>query len=97
MIIEEGLRRSCEGSELLTKRLVFLVLIWAHDLLRKIVEVDPELLLTYLLQRRGRSQDNILALLEPLIAESQADGSVPDVVVELADVAGNINEVTLSR
>lgn len=38
MIIEEGLRRSCEGSELLTKRLVFLVLIWARekDLLRKI-------------------------------------------------------------
>jgi hypothetical protein len=27
----------------------------------------------------------------------QADGPVPDVVVELADVAGNINEVTLSR
>lgn len=27
----------------------------------------------------------------------QADGSVPDVVVELADVAGNINEVTVSR
>jgi len=25
------------------------------------------------------------------------DGSAPDVVVELADVAGNINEVTLSR
>jgi AcrR family transcriptional regulator len=48
----------------------------SNDLLRKIVEVDPELLLTYLLQRRGRSQDNILALLEPLIAEGQADGSV---------------------
>jgi hypothetical protein len=48
----------------------------SNDLLRKIVEVDPELLLPYLLQRRGRSQDNILGLLEPLIAEGQADGSV---------------------
>jgi len=48
----------------------------SNDLLRKIVEVDPELLLPYLLQRRGRSQDNILDLLEPLIAEGQADGSV---------------------
>jgi len=48
----------------------------SNDLLRKIVEVDPELLLTYLLQRRGRSQDNILGMLEPLIAEGQADGSV---------------------
>ncbi|MGH3364689.1 MAG: TetR/AcrR family transcriptional regulator [Nocardioidaceae bacterium] len=48
----------------------------SNDLLRKIVEVDPELLLPYLLQRRGRSQDNILDLLEPMVAEGQADGSV---------------------
>lgn len=48
----------------------------SNDLLRKIVDVDPELLLPYLLRRRGRSQDNILGLLEPLIAEGQADGSV---------------------
>jgi AcrR family transcriptional regulator len=48
----------------------------SNDLLRKIVEVDPELLLTYLLQRRGRSQDNILGLIEPLIAEGQAAGAV---------------------
>jgi AcrR family transcriptional regulator len=48
----------------------------SNDLLRKIVEVDPELLLPYLLQRRGRSQDNILDLLVPLIAEGQEDGSV---------------------
>jgi AcrR family transcriptional regulator len=47
-----------------------------NDLLRKIVEVDPELLLPYLLQRRGRSQDNILRLLAGLVAEGQADGSV---------------------
>jgi hypothetical protein len=48
----------------------------SNDLLRKIVEVDPELLLPYLLQRRGRSQDNILGLLEPLIEAGQAEGSV---------------------
>jgi AcrR family transcriptional regulator len=48
----------------------------SNDLLRKIVEVDPELLLPYLLQRRGRSQDNILGLIEPLIAEGQAAGDV---------------------
>src|SRR5512145_756710 len=50
----------------------------SNDLLRKIVEVDPELLLPYLLQRRGRSQDNILDLLEPMVAEGQSDGSVRD-------------------
>lgn len=48
----------------------------ANDLLRKIVDVDPELLLPYLLQRRGRSQDNVLDLVVPLIEEGQRDGSV---------------------
>ena len=48
----------------------------SNDLLRKIVEVDPEMLLPYLLRRRGRSQDNILDLLVPLVEEGQADGSV---------------------
>lgn len=48
----------------------------SNDLLRKIVEVDPELLLPYLLQRRGRSQENMLQLLTGLVAEGQADGSV---------------------
>lgn len=47
-----------------------------NDLLRKIVEVDPELLLPYLLQRRGRSQDNILSLLVPIIEAGQQDGSI---------------------
>lgn len=50
----------------------------ANDLLRKIVEVDPELLLPYLLQRRGRSQDNILGIVVPLVAAGQEDGTVRD-------------------
>lgn len=50
----------------------------SNDLLRRIVEIDPELLLPYLLQRRGRSQDNILGLVEPLIAAGQAAGTVRD-------------------
>lgn len=48
----------------------------SNDLFRKIVDVDPELLLPYLLQRRGRSQDNILAMLAGLVQAGQADGSV---------------------
>src|SRR5512144_2600785 len=44
--------------------------------LRANVDVDPELLLPYLLQRRGRSQDNVLDLVVPLIEEGQRDGSV---------------------
>ncbi len=38
-----------------------------HPLWRKIVEADPELLLPYLLQRRGTSQQVVLALLEPAL------------------------------
>lgn len=49
-----------------------------NALFRKIVEVDPELLLPYLLDRRGRSQDAVLALLESLIEGGQEDGSVRD-------------------
>ena len=47
-----------------------------NDLFRKIVDVDPELLLPYLLDRRGRTQDAILELLAAAVAEGQADGSV---------------------
>ncbi|MEV0583423.1 helix-turn-helix domain-containing protein [Nonomuraea sp. NPDC050310] len=37
----------------------------AHPLWRKIVEADPELLLPYLLDRRGGTHEAILAALEP--------------------------------
>ena len=42
----------------------------------RIVELDPELILPYLLARRGRSQDAILALLEQVITEGQRTGHV---------------------
>lgn len=47
-----------------------------NDLFRKIVQVDPELLLPYLLDRRGRTQDSVLTLLETAIVEGQKHGSV---------------------
>jgi AcrR family transcriptional regulator len=47
-----------------------------NDLFRKIVEIDPELLLPYLLDRRGRTQDSILALVESTLAEGQRTGDV---------------------
>ena len=48
----------------------------AHPLLRKIVDVDPEFLLPYLVQRRGATADNQLALLEAAIGRGTADGSI---------------------
>ncbi|MFD9003055.1 TetR/AcrR family transcriptional regulator [Streptomyces sp. NPDC059582] len=48
----------------------------AHPLFRKIIDVDPELLLTYVLDRRGASQEALLGLLADALAEGHADGSV---------------------
>lgn len=41
------------------------------ELIAKIIHVDPELLLPYLLDRRGRSQELVLRMLEPLLREGQ--------------------------
>lgn len=48
----------------------------AHPLFRKIVDVDPELLLPYVLDRRGASQEALLERLAGLLREGHADGSV---------------------
>ncbi|MCW2796452.1 TetR/AcrR family transcriptional regulator [Nocardioides sp.] len=47
-----------------------------NELFVRIVELDPELLLPYLLSRRGRSQDLILALTTEAIRAGQAAGEV---------------------
>ncbi|MFE7649018.1 TetR/AcrR family transcriptional regulator [Streptomyces phaeoluteigriseus] len=47
-----------------------------HPLFRKIVDVDPELLLPYVLDRRGASQEALLRLLADGLREGHADGSV---------------------
>ena len=49
-----------------------------NELFVRIVELDPELILPYLLSRRGRSQDLILALTEEAIAEGQSAGEIRD-------------------
>ncbi|GEL25774.1 TetR family transcriptional regulator [Pseudonocardia sulfidoxydans NBRC 16205] len=49
-----------------------------HRLVRKIVDVDPELLLPYLLRRRGRSSDALLALLTDALTAAQDGGTVRD-------------------
>lgn len=49
-----------------------------NPLFAKIVEVDPEVLLPYLLHRRGRSQQAVLDLLRAGLERGQADGTVRD-------------------
>jgi AcrR family transcriptional regulator len=46
-----------------------------HPVFRRIVELDPEILLTYLVVRRGRSQDQMLAMMTTALA-GVTDGSV---------------------
>ncbi|TMR10150.1 helix-turn-helix transcriptional regulator [Nonomuraea turkmeniaca] len=41
----------------------------AHPLWRKIVEADPELLLPYLLDRRGATHEAVLRVLEPAVGD----------------------------
>ena len=48
----------------------------ANDLLRRIIDLDPELLLPYLLDRRGRSQQQLAAVLTGLVATGQREGSI---------------------
>ncbi|MER7456728.1 TetR/AcrR family transcriptional regulator [Micromonospora sp. NPDC126480] len=47
-----------------------------HPLLCKIRDVDPEVLLPYLLDRRGNGQDEMLRFLAAALAAGRADGSV---------------------
>jgi len=47
-----------------------------HPLMRKIIELDPEFLTPYLLERRGSSTVAHLALVEEGIKAGQADGSI---------------------
>ncbi|HEX3930263.1 MAG TPA: TetR/AcrR family transcriptional regulator [Nocardioides sp.] len=49
-----------------------------NELFVRIVELDPQLLLPYLLTRRGRSQEAVAALTAERLREGQQDGSVRD-------------------
>ncbi|MFE5813378.1 TetR/AcrR family transcriptional regulator [Streptomyces sp. NPDC056479] len=53
-----------------------------HPLFMKIIDVDPELLLPYVLDRRGASQQALLALLTEALREGHEDGSVRHAHVE---------------
>jgi AcrR family transcriptional regulator len=47
-----------------------------HPMFRRIVELDPEILLPYLVDRRGTSQDHILDQIITLLRDGQVGGSV---------------------
>ncbi len=47
-----------------------------HPMMRKIIELDPEFLTPYLLERRGSSTNAQLKYVEALLQDGHADGSV---------------------
>lgn len=47
-----------------------------NELFRRIIEVDPEQLLPYLIDRRGRSQDVIIGALAENLEQAQATGEI---------------------
>lgn len=47
-----------------------------HPMLVKIIELDPEFLMPYLVKRTGRTTDAQLGLLEQVVAAGIADGSI---------------------
>ncbi|WP_128977005.1 TetR/AcrR family transcriptional regulator [Streptomyces roseicoloratus] len=55
----------------------------SHPLFHKILDVDPELLLPYVLDRRGASQEALLGLLTSALEEGHEDGSVRRVRTDL--------------
>jgi AcrR family transcriptional regulator len=47
-----------------------------NELFVRIVELDPDLMLPYLLHRRGRSQEALVEILSGQIASGQVDGAI---------------------
>ncbi|WP_248579416.1 TetR/AcrR family transcriptional regulator [Nocardioides sp. InS609-2] len=64
------------GKTLMESVLTTVQALRENELFMRIVELDPELLLPYLLNRRGRSQEGILVLVEQAIVDGQADGTI---------------------
>jgi AcrR family transcriptional regulator len=76
-VVTPGGEPDASGRSLVVETVVAAVgRLRTHPLLRKIVDVDPEFLVPYLLQRRGTSSDRQLALVEGGIRLGQADGSI---------------------
>ena len=70
---------AAEWPERIASRLVGTVAaLRENELLRRMIDVDPEWLLPYLLERRGRSQDAVLDQLADRIAEAQSEGTLRD-------------------
>ena len=70
--------RATAADRLVAEMVATVAALRDDELFVRIVELDPELLLPYLLSRRGRSQQAILDLTVERVGAGQADGSIRD-------------------
>jgi AcrR family transcriptional regulator len=76
---DDALHEGASGADRLVAEIVATVrALRANELFARIVALDPELLLPYLLTRRGRSQEAIAALTAGRLRDGQEDASVRD-------------------
>lgn len=72
----DGERRADPVLRLRTDLVEMVRALRTNELFVRIVELDPELVLPYLLARRGRSQDAILERVETAVRAGQAIGAI---------------------
>lgn len=68
--LDSGRRRLVEATVRIAEQLP------SHPLFARVIDVDPEMLLPYVIDRLGSTQRAGVALFERWLAEGQADGSV---------------------
>ncbi|WP_426247702.1 TetR/AcrR family transcriptional regulator [Nocardioides sp. LHG3406-4] len=71
-----GVVAASHGGTLMETVLATVRALRENELFVRIVELDPELLLPYLLNRRGRSQEAVIALMEQAIVDGQQAGTI---------------------
>ncbi|MBD8505481.1 TetR/AcrR family transcriptional regulator [Hoyosella sp. G463] len=74
----EGHHPARAPRELATELLAITDSLRENSLFAKVMDVDPEIMLTYIIQRRGRTQNWGIAVFERMIRHGQAAGTLRD-------------------
>lgn len=66
----DGRRRLAEAAQMVVRRL------GAHPLMQQVLDIDPELLLPYMIDRLGSTQQASVEMIASYVQEGQVDGSI---------------------
>lgn len=76
-VVNEVVVEDADWLEVIARRFTAAVAaLRENELFRRIIDLDPEQLLPYLIDRRGRSQDVIIEALAARLADAQSKGHV---------------------